>query len=473
MRQILPIPIVGPTRFARYPKISREATYNMMITDDALIAFPGYSKIRNLSPGSTMGRSIYKSPKYNHGIVVMDNGVFSVNSDFSVAFIGSLDSFSGPVYITENNANEIVISDNSSDIYIFNYQAQTFNKVNIGFRTGYITFQDGYIIAPELDTSRWRLSELNNASSFPDNAQSVGLIQSQPDVVVSCETLQRQLFIFGENITEVWLNVPNPQVPFTYQRQNSLSIEYGCVSPNTIASGFNRLVWLGSNEYSAPSILVSTGGVPRKITTDGIDFELDQLTKPEDSFGFLFEESGHVFYQITFPTDEVSYAYDFNTDSFFNVTDHNLNAHIARKISYFNGRHLFITDKNGGLFEMGTNIFVYKETNDDDDPGFTIPRGRILPNFRLPGSKRFVTDAASLTIEQGYSNDPLKVDLSLSKDGSQTYGSKWTKYLKSMGDRPNKLIYRKLGAANDLSMQFQFWGRDRFVITGGEMEVYK
>lgn len=472
MRQVFPMQIVGPSRFARYDKISRESTFNMMLSDGALIPYPGYRKITDIAPQGSKGRAIYRSPKYDHQIVVIDDGVYSISNDFARTLIGSIDTFSGAVFISENNANEIVITENTDNIYIFNYDAQTFVKVNIGFRIGYVTFLDGYIIGPELETSRWRLSELNNASSWPDDAQHVGLLQSQPDIVVSCETLQRQLFIFGENITEVWLDLPTPQLPFPFQRQNSISIEYGCISPNTIASGFDRLCWLGSNEYSGPTLLVSTGGVPQKIATDGIEFELDRIENPEDSFGFLFEEAGHIFYQITFPSDNLSYSYDFTEGSFVNVTDSNLRAHIARKMSYFNDTHLFITDKDGGLYEMGTEFFTYKETTDPDDEGHTIPRSRITPPFRLPGAKRFVANTASLTIEQGYTNKEMKVDLSLSKDGAQTFGNTWSKSLNKTGNRANKLNYRSLGSANDLTFQFRFWGKDRFVITNAEMDIY-
>ena len=473
MREITPLNIVGPTRFARYPKISRESTFNMMTSDGALIPYPGYRKIIDIKPPGSKGRTIYKSPKFGHDITIIDDQVFSISNDFAVTLIGSIDTFSGSVFISENNANEIVISENTNNIYIFNYDLQTFNKVDVGFRAGYTTFIDGYIVSPELDTSQWRLSELNNASSFPDDAQHVGLLQSQPDVVVAVETLQRQLFVFGKNVTEIWLDLPSSQLLFPFQRQNSISIEYGCLSPDTIASGFNRMVWLGSNEYSGPIILITTGGPPQKLATDGIDFELDKLQNPEDSFGFIFEEAGHIFYQINFPSDNTSYAYDFNENSFINVTDKSLNTHIARKMSYFNDTHLFVTDKDGGLYEMGTELFTYKETVDDDDEGFTIPRMRITPPTRFEGSKRFVVNAVSLTIEQGHSDKPLKVDLSVSKDGATTFGNILSKDLKGIGDRPNKLLFRKIGAANDITFQFEFWGKDRFVVTGGEMDVYQ
>lgn len=473
MRKTLPLDIVGSSKFSRYPKISKESTYNMIISDGALIPYPGYRKVKDIKPGGSKGRALYTSPKYQHQIAIIDNGVFSISNDFAISLLGTVDTSTGSVFISENNADEIVITENSNNIYIFNYSAETFQKIDVGFRIGYITFMDGYIIGPELETHEWRLSQLNNASIFPLDSQHTGELESSPDVVVAVETMERQLFVFGKNITEVWLDVPTSSVLFPFQRQNSLSIEYGCISPNTIASGFNRIVWLGSNEYSAASILVSTGSTPEKIATDGIEFELDNLSAPEDSFGFLFEEDGHIFYQINFPSDNVSYVYDFNEKKFFNITDQSLNSHIARRMSFFNNTHLFITDRDGGLYEMNSNFYTYKESTRAEDSGFTIPRIRITSPKRLPKAERFIVDSIDLTMEQGYSKEDLKVDLSVSKDGAQEFGTTWSKSLKTIGDRPNKFNYRNLGAANDITFQFRFWGDDRFIITDGSMEIYQ
>ena len=197
MKQTLPLDIVGSSKFSRYPYISKEATYNMIISDGALINYPGYKKIKDIKPGGSVGRNLYISPKYQHQIAIIDNGVFSVSNDFAIALVGTIDTSTGAVFISENNANEIVITENSSNIYIFNYASETFTKHDIGFLIGYITFMDGYIIGPQLDTHQWRLSNFNDASTFPFDSQHVGELESSPDVTVATETLERQLFVFA------------------------------------------------------------------------------------------------------------------------------------------------------------------------------------------------------------------------------------------------------------------------------------
>ena len=63
--------------------------------------------------------------------------------------------------------------------------------------------------------------------------------------------------------------------------------------------------------------------MPEKITTDGIDYVLSQLTNPSDSQGFIFRQDGHLIYHINFYTDNLSLFYDFNNKKFFHASDHN------------------------------------------------------------------------------------------------------------------------------------------------------
>ena len=135
--------------------------------------------------------------------------------------------------------------------------------------------------------------------------------------------------------------------------------------------------------------MVSTGGAPEQLSTDGINFVLDKLTTPQDATAFLFEEDGHVFYQITFRTDNVTYVYDFNTRAFFNVTDECLNAHIAKRIAFFNNTHYFVSSIDGDLYELSTDFPTFITSLDPTDRGKEIPRIRITAPFRLPDASRY------------------------------------------------------------------------------------
>lgn len=460
----LPLDIVGSTKFGRYPKISIEQTFNMIVSDDWLVPFAGYQVVDTIAPNG-QGRGLYSSAQYKHLIMVIDNGVYKVNQNLGATKIAEIATFSGDVFIDENNAGQIAICDKSK-IYIFDYNNDTFQAANLNFLPGYVAFQDTYFIAPDLRTSQWRLSDNNNGLSWPNDSQHIGQFQTKPDRPVAAVRFPgkgNMLFVFGSTVTEAWYDLGYQLFP--YQKNTYFNIDYGCLNPATIASNDNIIVWLGANEKSGPVIMVSDGGEPKQISNDGINFRFAQLKNPTNSYGFLFKQDGHNIYQITFPSDNFSLCYDFNTSQFFTLTDEKMNYHIAKRVVYFNNSYYFVSFNDGNLYELNTKYTSYN--------GQEIPRVRVCKNIRMPDTSRFVVNELSFTIEQGQSNDVQRVDLSLSKNGGESFGSSLGKTLNTVGHRPNRLRYWNLGAANDLVLQFRFWGEGRFVATDGVVSYYQ
>lgn len=481
------LPMVGGSTFGRYPKISNAYTYNMIVADQALVPFAGYKKALTLR-GEGEGRNLYVSTKSNQMFVIISNEVYIVSPDNSYALLGNLRTSSGPVAISENDANQVAIADGEK-IYVYNTSMPSgLVEVNVDFSPTYITFLDGYLIAPDGDTNQWRLSELNNALSWPSpsgpitDASFTGELQSEPDVCQVTIAFKRQLFVIGKTITELWYDVGNTTFPF--QRDNIVAINYGIISIDTIVSEFNMLVWLGTNSKGNLAIVASFGGNAQIIATDGIEFFLSKLTRPEDCSAFLFQEDGHTFYQIVWRTDNVSLVYDFNSGLFCHVTDENWNHHIARRAAFFNNKNYFISFEDGNIYEFGNKYTTYN--------GLYIPRMRIIPSFRLPNTDRFSVPLVELTMENGMSQITQNIDLSVSKDGGYTYINAERKILNPLGKRQNKVRFYSHGMANEISFKFIFLGspignndnnlvivdeRDpnntqRFVILGATMNWY-
>ncbi len=272
---------------------------------------------------------------------------------------------------------------------------------------------------------------------------------------------------------------------FPYQRNSSVNIDYGCLNPATIAYLDTVVVWLAANEKSGPMIAYTTGGDIRKISTDGIDFQLTKLKNPSNAYGFLFRQDGHLLYQITFPDDNLTYVYDFNTQMFFTLCDENMNAHIAKRVAFFNDKYYFVSFIDGDIYEMGTQFTTYN--------GVEIPRIRVCKNIRLPDASRFAINNLTFTLEQGtqtlvnetllqqfteplmtesgetiltesgeviyvvyYKNVltqiPQTVALTVSKNGGESFGTIWSK---------------------DFIAQFRFHGLSRFVVTDGIVGIYQ
>lgn len=462
--------IVCSTKFGRYPKISLEQVWNLIESDGWMVNFAGYDQVVEINPVG-QGRGIYSSVKFNHLIAVIDDNVYVFDESLNKRLVGNMTTFTGDVFISENNINQIAISD-LQNIYVYNYGNETFIKANINFTPGYITFQNGRFISPDTSSNQWRLSQTNDGSIWPgtiSDTQYIGALQTKPDFAMATIRFPGRgnlLYVMGKTVTEPWYDIGAQLFP--YQRSPSVNVDYGCLNSATIAYGDNIICWLAANESSGPVILYTNGGDIVPISTDGIDFKLAQLVQPENAYAFMFKQDGHLLYVITWPTDNITYIYDFNTKKFFNISDPNFNHHIAKRIAFFNNKYYFVSFIDGNLYELSSEILSAN--------GMQIPRVIIPPTIRLPNQGRFVCGYTGFTIEEGMAtNDgnPPIAQMAMAKDGNGNFGSYYTKVLNQVGQRQNRLIWWQLGSANDLTFQYRFYGLSRFVATNGLTGIYQ
>lgn len=527
--QQIPLKVVGGNHFGRYPKISKEETFNMIISDSALVEYAGYKNVLHLTDIKT-GRGIHTSLIGDFMIAVVGSQVFKIIIDgFGnlASFLipgGNLSTSEGDVFIAENNNKEIGITD-GVHIYIYNYATETFKTSGIDFpinytftfAPGFISFQNGRFNVAALGTNNWVLSDINQGTSWPADAQHIGELQTKPDTVQAALPFPgrgNQLFLFGSSVVESWTDVGAALFP--YQRNSSFNIDYGCINASTIAFQDEFVVWIGISEEAGPVLMYSTGGAIKEISTDGIDYQLSLLKNPEDCTGFLIKLDGHLIYQFTFRSDNLSYIYDFNSREFFTVTDENLNYHIARKVVFFNNQYYFVSYNDGNLYEIGTQFTNYQYS---DTHIAEIPRMRICPPIRLPNQNWFIVRSLYFTVENGQPNfftntnpvtfmitedsastlmiteDPtnnlmitedsnpegdqafdaisnMAIDLIISRDGAETFNSAIRYNMNPTGQRRSRIIYYRLGAANDFTPMIQFWGLSRFVAFDGVVEAY-
>lgn len=518
----VPLNIAGSSVFGRYPKINSEKTMNMFLSDDWLVPYSGYKTAvaASLFGNGATGRGIHTSTKLNKIVTVVDNRVYLVSLDFNqfnlqpinvvITQIGTLQTSTGVVYITENNKPQIAISDGFK-IYIYDpTTTPSFTTPDISFVPGYIDFHDTYFLcAVKQDffeggaTNVWRLSASNDGTSWPNDPQHIGLIQTKPDntqAVVRFPSRGNMILVMGSTVTEAWFDVGAQLFP--YQRNSTFNIDYGCINPATIAATDEIVVWLGINEKSGPIIVYTTGGMIEKITTDGIDYLFSQLQNPADSQGFIYRQDGHLIYHINFYTDNLSLFYDFNTKKFFNACDEKYNYFIADEVAFYNNQYYFMSRNNGNMYAFDTIFTTYDNAE--------IPRFRICNNVRDKSQQYFVANDVGFTIESGQTpylqqgtaiqdivtetgnqiitedgNDVIdeqnqfignilttpRVDLSISTDGGATFGSEWAYHLPPLAHRKNRLMWWQLGIANDMVCQFKFWGFGRFIATDGVMNI--
>ena len=474
--QSIPIKIVGGTNFARYPKISTEKTVNMMVTTsneiEALVDVAGYCKKISFYPNG-QPRALYNSTRLAAMIAVIGNTVYVINVVLGYTKVGVLETFTGAVYIAENLNGEIGIVDGLT-LYVYNYNANTFQVVNIpDVSPAYISFLDTYFIITDTNQNQWQISNSDQGTMY--NPLMIAFLQTQADLIQAVIPLNRTLWVMGKKVSELWNDNPtgynasglgNP-VSFPFQRNNSIAVNYGVLSVPTICSAFQMLVWLAYNDTSGPTVVYTTGGNPEELSTDGLDYVLKNVINfPSQSYATLRKENGHIIYQLTFynPSDNLSIQYDFSSKLWTNCTDENQNFHIMKQLVFFQNQQYFINfdENNPALYLLDSELTTYD--------GAIIPRIRVCPSIRN-ADKLLIVRNIELQMEQGISDDFRYIDLSISKDGGERWGN-WVRYqMMPVGDRKGQVNFWNLGMANDLRPQFMFLSPGRFVVLGATARV--
>ncbi len=426
----VPVSIVGGSNYGRYNTINAERTYNMFISDDWLIAFPGYRQITEiLSTENLSGRAMFHSIRGGFLLVVVGNDVYrfdtvSETSTGTLVNSGTPLTGTGEAFIDENLSYQICIIDSDHLAYVYNWDpsfgengifgALSFDsgsQLPTGFSYNYVTYQNTYFVFGNANTtsigSQWIVAQSNYTTTgdvttaFQLKLVQTLALQTKPDYAIACLRIPgagNNLLIFGTSVCEIWQQVGSSQV---YQRQSTINIDYGCISTATIAASDNIICWLAINEKSAPSIMVMTGSQAQRISTDGIDYFLSTIQFPAQSTAFFYRQDGHLFYQLTFynDADNKTITYDFATQKFFDLTDENYNYHPARDVVYFDDATYFISLDDASLYKMDSDITAiedYKLSN-----FYQIPRVRVCDTFRMASPEKFMINLFTFFIESG------------------------------------------------------------------------
>lgn len=167
--------------------------------------------------------------------------------------------------------------------------------VSDGF--GLLIFQGQQNIAAsnELDLSTWP-------------ALSFGIADQSPDNTMSLVVFHDEAYVLKEANSEVW--VDEGLENFAFAPINGVHMEYGCIAPASPAIAGNVLIWLSRNDQGQ-GVVVATGGYdPQPISTQALIAEFDTYPNLGDAIGYARQQGGHVFYVLTFPEADRTWAYD-------------------------------------------------------------------------------------------------------------------------------------------------------------------
>lgn len=268
-----------------------------------LLNSPGISPFATGFSGAVRGMEAMDGVLY----AVAGSAFYSVTSAGVVTLIGSINTALGYVSMASNRASprQLCFVD-GTDGWIYDTTNGLQEITDGDFKpAATVTFIDGYFVFDEADSSRFFVSNLDDGLSY--TATDFANAEGNPDNVVAVRESHRELWVFGDESTEVFVNTGNADFPF--ERIQGAYLERGCGAAFSVAGDDNTLFWLGNDGV----VYRATGYTPTRISTHAIEEKIRGFSSFSDAYGFFATISGHKFYHLVFPTGKAAFVYDAAT----------------------------------------------------------------------------------------------------------------------------------------------------------------
>lgn len=450
---------IGPTYVLAQPMASVQRLVNLYAeTNEAgprkgnvarFVGTPGLHKQATLGSGPIRG--LFRATT-GQLFAVSNNSLYELLSDFTALLrSGTLGSTTGRVTMADDGTH-LLIGDGTgtayqADLTVGSAVAPVASPDCPG---GFLTWQDGYFVNTVPNTGKFQISGLNDVTY---DALDVATAEGRPDILVMIISVNRQLWLFGEQTTEVWWNSGNADFPFA--RIEGGFIETGTVAAATCVRAGGSVVWVSSDERGRGTVWYAQGLQPARISTHAIEFALASYSRLAEATAFAYQQGGHEFYVLSVPAagdasdPGGTWVYDFATQQWhermYLNADDGEEPHRACAAAVAFGKVVMGDREDGRVYTCEPEYYL-----DDTDP---IRRIRQTPHVdqgeKLIRFNSFELQAApGVGLEDGAI--PLVI-LSWSDNGGQTWSNEHERdaSMGAVGEYFIRVKWRRLGMSRN------------------------
>ena len=278
-----------------------------------LLQRPGLTLLQTVGPGPIRPGGLYTVSNSEVSIVVSGNQVYQITGALAIPtqIVGTLATTTGYVSISDNGTSVFIVDGTNG--YYFDIGTFTLTTVVPGatatpnfYPSSQVTYQDGYFLFNYENTNKVFISDLESTAFLPSNYASK---QGYPDNVVGLVSNAREVFIFGEQTTEVWYDQgASGSTPFV--REDGKNSQIGCISEATIVQLAGTIFWLGQNPQGGAVVYFMNGYAPTRISTHAIEEALFQLGDLSSSYAYGIQFKGHYLYILQATGSSTTYVFD-------------------------------------------------------------------------------------------------------------------------------------------------------------------
>ena len=292
----------------------------------------------------------------NYGYAVSGNMFYRVDKSWNITELGFV-SGSGPVSIADNGTQIFIAANGPS--FIYNATTGEFGQITDEDFPGAVTvgYLDGYFVFNQPKSQKiWVTSLLDGYSIDPLDFASA---EGSPDGLVSLIIDHREAWLFGTNSVEVWYDAGTADFPL--QRIQGAFNEIGCAAAYSVAKLDNGLFWLGADARGRGIVYRSNGYTGQRISTHAVEWHIQQYGNISDAIGYTYQQDGHAFYVLIFPSADTTWVYDAATQAWHERAGW-LNGRFKRHRSNcqmsFNDEIVVGDYENGNIYAFDLDVYA-------------------------------------------------------------------------------------------------------------------
>jgi len=284
-----------------------------------------------------------------------------------------------------------------------------------------VDYIDTFILFNYVGTNRWG-STLSNEIVF--DPLFIASKTSWPDPLANIVVNKHYILLIGELKSEIWYDAGGTLFPF--QILPGTNIEHGTVAPASIAYSDVNTYFLSNNLQGKAMVLKISNFSATRVSNHALEFQIQQMAAAgtiTDAIGMCFQQGGHPFYVLTFPTGNQTWVLDESSGEWSQWvwTDSNggLNRWRGNCCANVYGMTLVGDHANGQIYSADMNYFLDDTaTNGLPDGSSPITKIRGFPHFNVgmtqdgqpspADGKQYQVDSFVADIECG--SAPLNAD---------------------------------------------------------------
>jgi hypothetical protein len=340
---------------------------------------PGLTLLASPTPGA--GRGLYVASSGDLYAVV-GSSLYYVDPTFAHNLLGTL-TYSEALPVTPvsmaDNGVVLVLVDGSPAGYSVTLSGRSWNGAISDpafYGADRVDFVDTYFLFNRPGTAQFYVSPSTWAPGVAFNPLWIAAKTGAADPLqgVICQHLEP--WLIGTLSSEVWIDSGAADFPF--QRMPGVFVEHGAVAKYSIAKQDLSIYWLAQDRQGQALVVEAAQYQAKRISNHALEARLSTYGTISDAIGFTYQQQGHVFYVLSFPSADETWVYDAATGlwhqrAWLDGTGA-LHRHRAGSCAQAYGRTVCQDWQTGALYALDPQAFT--------DAGAAIPRIQSFPHLR-------------------------------------------------------------------------------------------